>query len=88
MYIADTNAQCDYFLATGTGAEEFVSNSLASELLYTYLEPDFAQDDYSAGTRKLYRALFETVRNRYGLNLAFVDAEAILRGYTVPDRDS
>ncbi len=88
MYIADTNAECDYFLATGTGAEEFVSNSLAGELLDTYLEPDFAKDDYSAGTRKLYRALFETVRNRYGLNLAFVDAEAILRGYTVPDRDS
>ncbi len=65
----------DYYLAMGSGADVITSEELLSELLYTYLEPDFAAKNYSAGVQKLFEQLFKTV-------CAYSGAEL---GYTGPD---
>ena len=81
MLITDDPDTGNYYLCTGSGAGEIVSNSKAAELLDAYLEPYFAVGQYEEGVLSLYQALFETVRDYYGLNLAYLDYEAIENTY-------
>ncbi|MBQ3668073.1 MAG: TPM domain-containing protein [Clostridia bacterium] len=67
----------NYYLALGSGTTAIISNSRAGDLLDQYLEPYFAEGDYENGAVSIYRALFETVRDYYGINLAFRDSVAL-----------
>ena len=68
----------DYYLCSGTGAERIIDSGELKLMLNEYLEPDFAAKNYSEGALKLFKALFETVRDHYGINLAYLDAEALI----------
>lgn len=67
----------DYYLTQGSGTLRITSAGALDSMLKTYLEPDFAVKAYSAGTQKLFKALFERVVSYYNVNLAFMNAEAL-----------
>jgi len=80
----------DYYVTLGTGAERIIDSGTLGEMLDAYLEPDFAAKNYSDGAQKLFKILFEVVRDHYGVNLAYMDINAIYNagyltaGSTVP----
>lgn len=67
----------DYFLAMGSGADVITSEELLSEMLYTYLEPDFAAKNYSLGVQKLFEQLFKIVCAHYGTELNYTGPDEI-----------
>lgn len=67
----------DYYLCEGTGAERIIDAGELKLMLNEYLEPDFAKKKYSDGAVKIFEAVFEAVRDHYGINLAFMDEEAL-----------
>ena len=69
----------DYYLCEGTGAERIINAGELKLMLNEYLEPDFAKKKYSDGAVKIFEAVFEAVRDHYGINLAFMDEEALTR---------
>lgn len=72
----------DYYVTLGTGAERIIDAGTLKLLLNDVLEPDFAAKRYSEGAVKLFRELFEIVRDFYGVNLAYMDENALfVAGY-------
>ncbi|MBQ3078967.1 MAG: TPM domain-containing protein [Clostridia bacterium] len=71
-----------YYAALGLGAERILDAGTLQGILDDDLEPDFAQKDYDAGAEKVFRALFEKVRDYYGLNLAYRDGAELLKEYS------
>ncbi len=69
----------DYFLAQGDGTNAIISAGALGDMLYDYLEPDFAVKNYSAGVEKVFEQLFKTVTAYYGANLAYLNADALVR---------
>ena len=67
----------DYYVMAGSGAERVISYPEISELLDLYLEPYFAIGDYDIGVQAFFEQMFYAVRDFYGVNLAFLDAEAV-----------
>lgn len=67
----------DYYVTLGTGAERIIDAGTLKLLLNDVLEPDFAAKRYSEGAVKLFRELFEIVRDFYGVNLAYMDENAL-----------
>ncbi len=51
----------DYWFATGTGYERFLTNDVVRQLLYDYLEPRFAVQDYDGGAKALFEALLPRI---------------------------
>ncbi len=49
----------DYWCLQGKGLEASLSSGTIGNLLEDYLEPDFARQNYSAGIRKVFDALYE-----------------------------
>ena len=72
----------DYYVTLGTGTERIIDAGTLKLLLNDVLEPDFAAKRYSEGAVKLFRELFEIVRDFYGVNLAYMDENALfVAGY-------
>jgi len=60
----------NYWIVQGKGLEERLSSGLLGDLLYEYLEPDFAKGDYDAGVRKTFDALLEEMGKIYDFSPA------------------
>lgn len=56
----------NYWAVTGSGLEKSLSASILGDLLFEYLEEDFAAKDYSAGVKKTFDALYAAVEKQYG----------------------
>ena len=69
----------DAYLCQGTGAERIIDAGELKLFMNDYLADDFFAGRYSEGAVKIFKALFETVRDYYGINLAFMDEEALTR---------
>ncbi|KWX69770.1 TPM domain-containing protein [Paenibacillus jilunlii] len=55
----------DYWAVPGKGLKSALSDSKLSKILSASLEPDFAKKDYSAGVRKTYGALVQSLGGTY-----------------------
>lgn len=55
----------DYRILQGKGLEKTLSSGVLDDMLYEYLEPDFAVGNYDAGVQKIFDALLERVNMLY-----------------------
>ena len=69
----------DYYMIKGNGANAIMTPGEVTDMLYDYLEADFAAKDYSAGVEKVFEQTFKTLTGYYGLNLAFQDEQSLIR---------
>ena len=79
LQIASNPDDGDYTLQRGAGTGAILTDSEADDLLYDCMEADFARGKYDSAVLKVYKALFERIRNYYNVNLSFADAEALKR---------
>ena len=49
----------DYWAVQGKGLEDTLTSGEISQLLYEYLEPDFASENYSRGAARIYEAFIK-----------------------------
>lgn len=56
----------DYYAMQGSGIEKNLSSGALGDILYEYLEPDFAVGDYDAGVRRVFDALYDKTESIYG----------------------
>ena len=66
----------DYYALQGKGLETKLSAGTLGDLLYTYLEPDFADGKYDAGVRKVYDAILGELEKIYAVNVNAVPDRA------------
>ncbi len=88
MVIARNPDDGDYWLSQGSGTNAIIDPGEIGDYLEKYLEPDFARGRYSDGTRKVFREMFEHVRDYYGLNLAYLSYSAIEESGLLGGQDS
>ena len=88
MVIADDPDYGDYWFSQGSGTGDMIDPGELGDYLEKYLEPDFAKGRYSDGARKIFRVMFEHVRDYYGVNLAYQDYEAIERSGALGSKNS
>ena len=55
----------DYYATAGSGIEDYFDGAKLDDLLYEYLEPDFAKEDYNAGVKKFFRAVVDELDSYY-----------------------
>ncbi|MBC8536863.1 TPM domain-containing protein [Clostridiales bacterium BX7] len=56
----------NYWITPGRGMEKELSSATLGDILYDYLEEDFAAKDYDAGVRKVFDELVDRVYDHYG----------------------
>lgn len=56
----------NYYCLAGSGLSNVLSGGRIKLLLNEYLEPDFANGDYSEGISKTFHAIYEIVKDTYG----------------------
>ena len=56
----------NYWAVQGKGLENTLSSGTLGDILYDYLETDFAAGDYDAGVRKTFDALYQSLERIYG----------------------
>lgn len=56
----------NYWAVQGKGLESSLSSNRLGDLLYNYLEEDFAAGDYDAGVRKVFDAVYSELESIYG----------------------
>ncbi|MBO7385810.1 MAG: TPM domain-containing protein [Clostridia bacterium] len=69
----------DYYMVRGTGTNAILTPGQLGDLLYNYLEEDFAAKDYSAGVQKVFEQTFKKLVSYYNLNLAYQNPQALRR---------
>lgn len=55
----------DYYALSGYGIDDYFDGGRLGDILYDYLEDDFAAEDYDAGVRKVFDALASEVESYY-----------------------
>lgn len=55
----------DYYATAGSGIEDYFDGAKLDDLLYEYLEPDFAKEKYDAGVEKFFRAVVDELDSYY-----------------------
>lgn len=55
----------DYYAQAGSGIEDYFDGALLGDMLYEYLEEDFAAGDYDAGVRKVFGAVTDELESYY-----------------------
>jgi len=58
----------NYWCMQGTGLTYSLSGGTIDDILWNYLEPDFAAGDYDAGVRSVFDALYGQLCSIYGVN--------------------
>lgn len=58
----------DYYAMPGEGVTQVFSGSRLDDLLYDYLETDFAAANYDAGVRKVFDRSVEIMKSYYGIS--------------------
>ena len=66
----------NYWCMTGRGLENQLTSGKISDILWDYLEPDFAAGDYDAGVRSTFDVLYNTVSEIYENGGAYSSASA------------
>lgn len=69
MAIDDEN----YYAITGTGIDVKFSSGTVGKYLDEYLEPDFAEERYDAGAKKLFEAVFKRIADIYSVSVTTED---------------
>ncbi|MBQ4452230.1 MAG: TPM domain-containing protein [Clostridia bacterium] len=69
----------DYYMTKGNGTGAIMTPGEVTDMLYDYLEADFAAKNYSAGVEKVFEQTFKTLTSYYGLNLAYQDEQSLIR---------
>ena len=69
----------DVRVAEGSGAESIIRAGELKTMIDEELADPFLAGDYDTAAINLFRAMFEQVRDYYGLNLAFLDESALIR---------
>lgn len=59
----------DYYCVIGEGLENSLSGGVLDDLLYDYLEPGFAAEDYDKGVYQFVRAMSQELEGIYGVNI-------------------
>ena len=72
MAIEDDN----YYAMPGTNMGSYFDSATLSQMLNTYLEPDFAKKDYDTGARLFFEAVYEKMVDDLNLDLSITDAKA------------
>ncbi len=57
----------NYYALQGKGLEDRISSGDLDQILYDYLEEDFAAENYDAGVQKVFSALYSEVSSYYGI---------------------
>ena len=60
----------NYWMSCGSGLESYLTPSYMGDLLYYYLEDDFAARDYDSGAIKVFDATAESLASYYNVTLA------------------
>ena len=60
----------NYWMSCGNGLESYLTPSYMGDLLYYYLEDDFAVRDYDSGAKKVFDATAESLASYYNVTLA------------------
>ena len=60
----------NYWMSCGSGLESYLTPSYMGDLLYYYLEDDFAARDYDSGATKVFDATAESLASYYNVTLA------------------
>ena len=72
--------QEDYFAAHGTGLEKALTAAELDQLLWDYLEEDFAAERYDEGAKSFYLAAYEWFSDYYDVNLSTGDTADVNTG--------
>lgn len=76
----------NYWCVQGSGLESTLSSSTIGDMLYTYLEPDFAGRDYSSGVSSFCSAMYSKLQSIYGI--ASIDGSSNnVSSVTLPSED-
>lgn len=59
----------DYWCMTGKGLEKTFSAGTIGDILYDNLEADFAKQEYDAGVRKVFDAIYKKLADIYSMDL-------------------
>ncbi len=57
----------NYWAVQGKGLEDILTSGDLGDLLYDYLEEDFANQDYDAGVYKVFDAMLQRLQRYYGI---------------------
>ncbi len=60
----------NYWMSCGSGLENYLTPSYMGDLLYYYLEDDFAARDYDSGVEKVFDAVAEDLASYYNVTLS------------------
>lgn len=66
----------DYYAMPGTMMGTYIDSASISDMLQTYLEPDFAKGDYDAGALAFFEAVYAKTADVLNLELSTEDAKA------------
>ncbi len=55
----------DYYATAGSGIDDYFDGARLDDLLYEYLEPDFAAEDYDAGVKKFFTQAVKELESYY-----------------------
>ena len=58
----------NYWCVQGSGLESSLSSATIGDMLYTYLEPDFATSDYNSGVSTFCTAMYSKLQSIYGIS--------------------
>ena len=61
----------DYYALQGAGLERTFSSGTLSYLLYEYLEPYFAQQEYDSGVLSVFNAFYDEILAIYDTNIDY-----------------
>ena len=71
----------NYWCMQGTGLINSLSSGTIDDILYYYLEPDFAAGNYDAGVRTVFDALYNELCSIYGVSGNGAGAPSVNDGY-------
>lgn len=74
----------DYYVLQGSGLQSVLPASTLGEYSWNYLENDFDNEDYDAGTRKLFDALYQWFEDYYASDFNAAGGTSTAPGVAAP----
>lgn len=74
----------DYYLLQGSGLQNALPSSTLGEYSWNYLENDFANENYDAGVRKLFDALYQWFEDHYASDFNAAGGTSTTPGVAAP----
>ena len=76
----------DYYMGWGSGFDYFLTDTLA-DILYTYMEEDFAAGDYDAAVKKTFDAMVDCLADHYDVTVKEHYIPVVKESYTAQRGD-